>query len=282
MEAEKAKRLKLWAGDVLDTAIVDGDNLVEAIAGGLGEKLGLTLPGETAQKLAYSLSYIAMIEFSYHVIGIGSSFSSMDLTALTLAQMKKTLEDIKKMVKIILSTPLKTAGKKVLTAINCLENKQVAEAIMKFRAAEDDALTAYEYAKGQGKSLENLKEVETAFQIIVLAKVCSLSYDEESKTMEPFYVLDDDKQRTIANELERDCHDFLEYHGNVKVGVFSLNKDTKNFELKSMKNKILKCLYPYISEGKKYTCANKELPMSFEIECDPTLIPDEKKDATLL
>ena len=45
MEAEKAKRLKLWAGDVLDTAIVDGDNLVEAIAGGLGEKLGLTLPG---------------------------------------------------------------------------------------------------------------------------------------------------------------------------------------------------------------------------------------------
>ena len=238
--------------------------------------------GETAQKLAYSLSYIAMIEFSYHVIGIGSSFSSMDLTALTLAQMKKTLEDIKKMVKIILSTPLKTAGKKVLTAINCLENKQVAEAIMKFRAAEDDALTAYEYAKGQGKSLENLKEVETAFQIIVLAKVCSLSYDEESKTMEPFYVLDDDKQRTIANELERDCHDFLEYHGNVKVGVFSLNKDTKNFELKSMKNKILKCLYPYISEGKKYTCANKELPMNFEIKCDAALLPDEKKDATLL
>ena len=238
--------------------------------------------GETAQKLAYSLSYIAMIEFSYHVIGIGSSFSSMDLTALTLAQMKKTLEDIKKMVKIILSTPLKTAGKKVLTAINCLENKQVAEAIMKFRAAEDDALTAYEYAKGQGKSLENLKQVETAFQIIVLAKVCSLSYDEESKTIEPFYVLDDDKQRTIANELERDCHDFLEYHGNVKVGVFSLNKDTKNFELKSMKNKILKCLYPYISEGKKYTCANKELPMNFEIECDAALMPDEKKDATLL
>ena len=238
--------------------------------------------GETAQKLAYSLSYIAMIEFSYHVIGIGSSFSSMDLTALTLAQMKKTLEDIKKMVKIILSTPLKTAGKKVLTAMNCLENKQVAEAVMEFREAKKDAQTAYEYAKGQGKSLENLKQVETAFQIIVLAKVCILSYDEESKTMEPFYVLDDDKQRTIANELERDCHDFLEYHASVKVGVFSLNKDTKNFELKSMKNKILKCLYPYISEGKKYTCANKELPMSFEIECDPTLMPDEKKDATLL
>ena len=45
MDREKATRLKQWAGDVLDAAILDGDNLVEAIAGGLGEKLGLALPG---------------------------------------------------------------------------------------------------------------------------------------------------------------------------------------------------------------------------------------------
>ena len=223
-----------------------------------------------------------MIEFSYHVIGIGSSFTSMDLTALTLAQMKKTLQDIKIMVKILLSTPLKTAGKKVLTAMSYLENKQVAEAVMKFRAAEDDALQAYEYAKSQGKNLENLKQLETAFQIIILAEVCILSYDEESKTIEPFYVLDDDKQRAIANELERDCHDFIEYHAQIKVGFFSLHKDIKNFELKSMKNKILSCLYSYISEGKKYTNANKELPMDFEIKCDPELMPDSQENATVL
>ena len=45
MDSEKATRLKQWAGDVLDAAILDGDNVVQAIAGGLGEKLGLKLQG---------------------------------------------------------------------------------------------------------------------------------------------------------------------------------------------------------------------------------------------
>ena len=238
--------------------------------------------GETTQKLAYSLSYIAIIEFSYHVIGIGSSFSSMNFTALALAQMKKTLAEIKKMVQIILSTPLKTAGKKVLTAINYLENQLVDEAIGEFRAAKEDAQTAYEYAKAQGTDLEVLRQVETAFQIIILAKFSMLSYNKESGTIEPFSVLDDNKQKAIAKELERDCYDFLEYHANVKVGLFSLNRDTKKLEIKSVKNNLLKCLYPYISEGNKYTSPNKELPMVFEIECNSKLIPDDEDNATLL
>ena len=45
MDREKATRLKHWAGDLLDAAILDGDNFLEAIAGGLGQKLGLALPG---------------------------------------------------------------------------------------------------------------------------------------------------------------------------------------------------------------------------------------------
>ena len=47
MNQEKENRLKLWAGEILESYLdtLAGDNLVEAIAGGLGEKLGLTLLG---------------------------------------------------------------------------------------------------------------------------------------------------------------------------------------------------------------------------------------------
>ena len=47
------------------------------------------------QNFAYVLSYAAVIEFAYHVVGVGASFSSVDLTGVALAQIKKSLEGIK-------------------------------------------------------------------------------------------------------------------------------------------------------------------------------------------
>ena len=44
-DAERAERLIRWAGNLLDAAPLDGDNFVEAIAGGLAEKLGLSRTG---------------------------------------------------------------------------------------------------------------------------------------------------------------------------------------------------------------------------------------------
>ena len=73
------------------------------------------------------------MELSYHVIGVGASFSSIDMTGLALAQIKKTLEDIKKMIGVILAAPLKTAIDKTATAMNLLQNEQVDEAIEEFR-----------------------------------------------------------------------------------------------------------------------------------------------------
>ena len=47
MNKEKENRAKLWAEEILGSSLdaVAGENLVEAIGGGLAEKLGLTLPG---------------------------------------------------------------------------------------------------------------------------------------------------------------------------------------------------------------------------------------------
>ena len=238
--------------------------------------------GDTAQKLAYVLSNVALIEITYHVFGIGSSFSSMDLTGVALAQIKKTLEDIKKMVEIILSAPLKTAVDKTLSAMNLLENEQISRAVKEFEGAKDDAQTAFHFAKGQGNELDHLRQVSTATRIILLAKLCIYSYDENSHTIEPFYVLDDKKQKAIAIELERDCKNFLEYHRTVQVGFFSLKKDSKQEELQSIKNELLKIAYPYISEGKKYTCISRRLEECFEFKYDSDLIPDGFQNATVV
>ena len=208
---------------------------------------------------------------------MGSSFLSLDLTGLALAQIKTTLEDIKKMVGIILSTPLKTAVEKTLSAMNLLQNEQINRAVKEFEGAKDDAQTATQYAKSQGNDLDHIQQVSTATRIIVLAKLCINSYDENSQTIEPFYVLDDKKQKAIAIDLERDCTKFIEYHQTVKVGFFSRKKDTKKDELQSMRDELLKIVYPYISEGKKFTCSTRVLENNFQIECDPSLIPVGKK-----
>ena len=184
------------------------------------------------------------------------------------------------MVGIILSAPLETAFKKTLTAINLLQNVQIEEAVTDFRGAKDDAQMAVVYARRQGRDLACIRQVLTATQIIVLAKLCIYSYDKNSQTIEPFYVLDNKKQNAIAIQLERDCKEFVEYHRTVRVGFFSLNEDAKKKELGLMKNSLLKTVYPYISEGKKYTCATRKLHKSFNVEYDPVLIPDGKGNAT--
>ena len=121
--------------------------------------------------MAFTLSYTALIELALDVIGIGASLKSMSSTGLTLGQMKMTLKDIKKMVKIILSAPLQIAGKKTLSAINFLENKQIKLAVQQFWFALQDAQQAFEFAISQGNSIENLEHAAKASQIIVLAKL---------------------------------------------------------------------------------------------------------------
>ena len=205
--------------------------------------------------MGYALSYLAMMEFAYHVIGIGGAVQSMDLTAITLMQIKRSLEDLKKMVQIVLDTPLLTALDKLITAMNLLQNHPIDEAIEKFRRAEDDAHTAFHYSQNQGKQLNNLRDVFTAKKIILLAKLCILSYDKNNQIIEPFYVLGENKQRAIAIDLERDCQEFLDHHSIVKVRFFSLGKGAKNYEMQSMKNTKL-CIRTYLKE--KSTPAEKE------------------------
>ena len=223
-----------------------------------------------------------MTEFAYHLVGIGGSFTSFNLTALTLTQIRRTLEDTRKKIQTVLDTPLLTAIDKFLTAINLLQNFQVEEAITSFRSAANDALTAFHYAEKQGYELKNLRDVYTATKFIVFAKLCIYSYDKNTQTIQPFVLLDSNKQNVIATELERDCTKFLDYHRNVQIGFFSLNKAAKNIELESMKNELLKYAYPYISEGKKYTSLNQEVPVVLEIECNSLLMPEGRKNATVL
>ena len=245
--------------------------------------------GDAVMRVAITLSSSAVIEFACDAFGVGLAFAPSggpipipNLSALALAQIKIKLEDIKKMVEIILSTPLETATMKTLTALNLLQNVQIDQAVQAFRGALDDARQALVYAKKQGNDLEQIRQVSTATRIIVLAKLCIYSYDATSQTIEPFYVLDHNKQSAIANELERNCKEFVDYHQTVKVGFFNLNKETKKNELGSMKNSLLQSVYPYISEGKKYTCSNRKLPLSFDIEYDPVLIPYGEENATVV
>ena len=155
------------------------------------------------------------------------------------------------MIGVILETPLKNAIEKMTTAFNLLENCQIADAIIKLRDAENDAITAYNYAVLEGNSFASFEKAVISRKLQMCAKLCIYSYDSKSEIIQPFEVLDESKQRVIALELERDCHDRNQSKENIKIPSLSVKKSSKRQELQTLLNSLLKVAYPIISEGLK-------------------------------
>ncbi|XP_075250827.1 uncharacterized protein LOC142343027 [Convolutriloba macropyga] len=219
-----------WASKYVDAGLIVNAQSVGFIADTLAVKIGLQMKGDTAQTAAYIITYAAVIEFANNVFGIGASFSSMDLTGFTLAQIKQTLQEIKKMVSVVLDTPLKTAIDKMMTALNLLEKQMIDKAVEKLKDVEKDAITAYYYqlavlvlnasfedqqltislkSVGQGNAMEHLEKAIMAKKLVICSKLCIYSYHEPTKSIRPFDTLNTNEQAAIADELERDCRELL-------------------------------------------------------------------------
>ena len=63
----KGNQLKLWAGDILDAATLDDDNIAEAIAGGLAKKLCQSLPGFYFSFLSTDIFYQLAVNLFIYV-----------------------------------------------------------------------------------------------------------------------------------------------------------------------------------------------------------------------
>ena len=191
------------------------------------------------------------------------------------------------MIGVILETPLKNAIEKMTTAFNLLENCQIAEAIIKLRDAENDAITAYNYAVLEGNSFASFEKAVISKKLQMSAKLCIYSYDSKSEIIQPFEVLDESKQRVIAIELERDCLDLVQVKENIKIPSLSVKKSSKRQELQTLLNSVLKVAYPIISEGLKYIDTRQEIDLSdtngsIDVKVDGRILPIGIKDATMV
>ena len=107
--------------------------------------------------------------------------------------------------------------------------------------------------------------------------MCIYSYDKTSGRIDPFYVLDKKRQKAIANEVERDCRDVIEFQKAVTPSGL-INRSKQQKEIDDLRNSLLQIAYPYISEGSNWTNATDVLypgeksVQSFEFEKD--LVPE--------
>ena len=90
----------------------DGFHMGEHFAVWMGYELG----GQRSDQLAsaaYILTTIVILETAQHVLNIGSGFHKMDMSALTIHQIKETVKRIEEKVDKLLAEPLNTAIRQV-------------------------------------------------------------------------------------------------------------------------------------------------------------------------
>ena len=80
---------------------------VEEFSSWLGKKVGGK--NENLQSFTMIISTFAVLEFAQNVLNVGSGFTKMDLSGITLMQIKETVKRIEGKVDKMLEAPLKKA-----------------------------------------------------------------------------------------------------------------------------------------------------------------------------
>ena len=126
----------------------DGEDNVDLFSHWLGEQAGFWIgkkigkDNERVRKAVTFVSVFAILEFAENVLNIGSGFTKLDLSKITLSQIKETVVRIEGKVDRLLEAPLKNAKDHCNSAISYVSNQMNKEAFQYFDKVVDNATTA--------------------------------------------------------------------------------------------------------------------------------------------
>ena len=237
--------------DGVDYVDLFSNFLVEEAGFWIGKKIGKD--NERVRKAVTFVSVFAILEFAENVLNIGSgfAFSKLDLSKITLSQIKETVERIEGKFDQLLEAPLKNAKDHCKSAISYVSNQMNNEAFQYFDKVINEATNALNLLNKKELTIKDFEGCTQAIQLLSFAKIARTSYDDKQDHFLPIALLTENKIRSIGNELENFVKDCESKKKLVHTGWFSSTK--KHLRIQDMLDTILQLSYPYISESKGWT-----------------------------
>ena len=133
-------------------------------------RLGLNQTKDWRQIGVYIFT-MAAIQESLQVIGLGAGVIQLNFSGFELAQIKHLVEEANRKLDVVITAPLKVAIDYFDRAIINLKNANMSGVIKEMEKAKENAIQAYQYAKGQGATMEDLWNCVKAKQLTICAEV---------------------------------------------------------------------------------------------------------------
>ena len=214
-------------------------------------------------------------------MGVGVGLAAMAV-AFQLSQIQRKVEEINRKLYVVLSAPLKLASAhlgKAWIHMESLESRGYADGIKELEKARDQALKAFQYAEGQGATMENLKNAVAAKRLSIFSEVLIQSYN--GTMIVPFPLLDSQRKRTIGRLIEDEMKCMQRFRDSYKVPMFTWDKAAEEKKVQDILDDLLKVSYPFISQGRGFTDPlNAVTDVSFKLV--PNFIPEGEEDSTLV
>ena len=260
---------------------IDGINVLEDFALWFATELGQG--NEAAQSAAY-ITTMVVLEVAQDILNVGSAAYKIDMTALTLHQIKDTVDRIEKKVDKLLKEPLETALSLFNDAITEIINNCYEEAFENLRDVILNAKKGLNLVKGKDISIESFGEYIKAARLIAFATILRHSYEKNEKIFLPSFLLSFDNEKVIGDKLESVVKDCLEQKENVNVKTLFIENEGKKSVVEEMLDSLLKVTYPYISKAKKWTDMRADLALkkTLKISLMPKYLPEGYEDKTEL
>ena len=115
---------------------------IKAFSNIVAKKIGSKNDSRT-EGILTMISTFAILEFGQNVLNIGSGFTKMDLSGLTIAQIKQTVKKIEESVDKLLQAPLKNAKTYFDSALSKVSNECSDDAYDNFHKVIEQATNAY-------------------------------------------------------------------------------------------------------------------------------------------
>ena len=209
--------------------------------------------------------------------------SKIDLSALTMQQMKHGIKIVNGKLDKILAEPLESSIESLHQANNYASNRLYPSAFRELQRLLPVVQKAKNYKKGSGISVENFAGYIQASRIQMYARIMIDCYNSKKKMFLPFQTLPSNAKKSTCESVVDLVNKCLEQQKNVETKTMFLQSSSKKSEVQDTIDSLLIVAYPYISELQKWTSMKTSIgadPKSLSIEVMPMYLPEGYEDAT--
>ena len=228
---------------------------------------------ETVQKIFFDVgSSVALL---------GSTVKSIDMTGLTLHQIKKSVEQIDKKVSKLLRAPLLNAIAHFNEVTDYFLSCEYEDAYNTADKVLNNATDAFSKIADKNIDMETFADCVKSVQLLIFSKIIRESYDKKKQIFLPYTKLSKNKKNVISRFVERNVEHCIALKETVKVPMLTLDREKKKSIVQDMLDSILQLAYPYVSQGNGWTDLEYKIPQDeITFKVNPKYLPMGEEDST--